>query len=95
MNISVITLFPEMFTTLTNFSIIKRACAKKMLNLNFINPRDYALPPHYAVDDKPYGGGPGMLMTIEPLQRAIHACKTNYHPSTNPPVTHVLSLPDP
>lgn len=88
MNISVITLFPAMFQALTNFSIIKRADDKKLLNLKFINPRDYASPPHYAVDDKPYGGGPGMLMSIAPIQRAIHECKTKYH-SENTPVIYL------
>lgn len=71
---SVITLFPEMFAAL-DYGITGRAIKEQKLQLNLWNPRDYAQNKHHTVDDRPYGGGPGMIMMAEPLQRAIHAAK--------------------
>jgi len=74
MNIGVITLFPEMFNAL-NFGITGRAIEKELIKLATWNPRDFTKDNHRTVDDRPYGGGPGMLMKVEPLQEAIHKAK--------------------
>lgn len=74
MKISVITLFPEMLTAL-NYSIPKRAIERGLLALQTFNPRDFTTDKHHTVDDRPYGGGPGMVMKVEPLSKAIGAAK--------------------
>lgn len=74
MKIHIITLFPEMFAAL-NFGMPKRAIDQNKLLLNLINPRDFAPDKHKTVDDRPYGGGPGMVMKVEPLSEAIQAAK--------------------
>lgn len=75
MQIGVVTLFPEMFAALTDFGISGRAFRNELLQLNFWNPRDYATDKHRTVDDKPFGGGPGMLMKTEPMVQAIREAK--------------------
>ena len=70
-----VTLFPEMFQVLQS-GITGRAIKEKLLQLDCWNPRDFAFDKHKSVDDRPYGGGPGMVMMAEPLQAAIHAAKT-------------------
>lgn len=70
MKIAVISLFPEMFESL-EFSIPGRAQLRGLLELNFYNPRDFTNNPNRTVDDRPFGGGPGMVMMVEPLQKAI------------------------
>lgn len=74
MRFDIITLFPEMFNAL-NFGITDRAQKAGLIELWTWNPRNYALDKHKTVDDRPYGGGPGMLMKAEPLQAAINAAK--------------------
>lgn len=69
----VITLFPEMFAALTGSGITRRAIDRGLYALGFHNPRDFTSDPHRTVDDRPYGGGPGMLMRAEPLDRALNA----------------------
>ncbi len=71
----VVSLFPEMFQAL-NAGITGRALKDQLLQLNHWNPRDFALDKHKSVDDRPYGGGPGMVMMAEPLREAIHAAKS-------------------
>ena len=71
----VVTIFPEMFTALKDYGINKKAIENQIINLNLYNPRDYALDKRATVDDRPYGGGPGMLMMVQPLRDAIHAAK--------------------
>ncbi len=73
--IGVVSLFPEMFRAVSDFGITGRAVDEQLLALEFWNPRDFALDRHRTVDDKPYGGGPGMLMKVQPLQAAIEAAK--------------------
>lgn len=75
MKLSVVTLFPEMFSALTDWGISGRAVKQGLVVLNYFNPRDYAKDKHRSVDDKPFGGGPGMLMKTEPLIAAIQAAK--------------------
>lgn len=74
MQIDVITLFPEMFSTL-QYGILGRAQDQGLLKLTFWNPRDFTHDKHRTVDDRPYGGGPGMLMKVQPLKDAISAAK--------------------
>jgi len=73
--IGIVSLFPEMFQALTHYGITRRAIKKGILELETWNPRDFALDRHKTVDDKPYGGGPGMLMKMEPLNDAIQAAR--------------------
>lgn len=72
-HINVITLFPEMVTNALAYGVIGKAIDKGLLSLHCINPRDFAENKHNRVDDKPFGGGPGMVMMYDPLHRAIKA----------------------
>ena len=71
----VITLFPEMFAALTQSGITRRALENGLWRVNFWNPRDFAEDNYRSVDDRPYGGGPGMVMLPQPLEQAIVAAK--------------------
>lgn len=73
--IGVITLFPEMFKAITEFGVTSRAIKRELLQLHCWNPRDFTHDRHKTVDDRPYGGGPGMLMMVQPLRDAIQAAK--------------------
>ena len=73
--IGIVSLFPEMFQALTHYGITRRAIEKGILEVETWNPRDFALDRHKTVDDKPYGGGPGMLMKVGPLNDAIQAAR--------------------
>jgi tRNA (guanine37-N1)-methyltransferase len=73
----VITLFPEMFSLL-EYGITGRALNNELIKLNCWNPRDFSKNKHRTVDDRPYGGGPGMIMMAEPLKCAIHEAKKAY-----------------
>ena len=75
MLINVVTLFPEMFSAIKDCGVTSRAIEKGLINIRCFNPREFAKDKHRTVDDKPYGGGPGMLMKIEPLVAAIKAAK--------------------
>ena len=77
MKFDVISLFPEMFDAITKHGITSRALHKKIYSLNLINPREFTTDNHKTVDDRPYGGGPGMVMLAEPLAQAIKAAKAN------------------
>ncbi|MGB7934009.1 MAG: tRNA (guanosine(37)-N1)-methyltransferase TrmD [Gammaproteobacteria bacterium] len=76
MRIDVVTLFPEMIRVQTGFGVQGRAVARGLVELVTWNPRDYTLDRHGSVDDKPYGGGPGMVMQVQPLRAAIQAAKS-------------------
>lgn len=69
-NFYIISLFPEAFSYF-NASILKRAQEKKLIKIEIINPRQFTTDKHKTVDDKPYGGGPGMVLKIEPIYKAI------------------------
>ncbi|MDD5680453.1 MAG: tRNA (guanosine(37)-N1)-methyltransferase TrmD [Candidatus Omnitrophica bacterium] len=71
MRIDVLTLFPGMFRDFLGESIIKRAQEKKKVNIHIHNIRDYSTDKHNKADDKPFGGGPGMVMNIEPIYNAL------------------------
>ena len=77
MQVSIVTLFPEMFKALSESGISSRAIDKDLLSLSTVNPRDFTVDRHKSVDDRPYGGGPGMVMTVPPLASAIHAAKAS------------------
>jgi tRNA (guanine37-N1)-methyltransferase len=71
----VVTLFPEVFTTVTGSGITSRALEAGLWSLTTWNPRDFTTDRYRTVDDRPYGGGPGMVMLAEPLERALDAVK--------------------
>lgn len=73
--IGVITLFPEMFHAVTDFGVTGRAVKNGLLTIRSWSPRDFTHDRHRTVDDRPYGGGPGMLMMVQPLRDAIHAAR--------------------
>jgi len=75
MNIVLISLFPELIQQATAFGVLGRAIKQGQIKLQCFNPRDYTDDKHRTVDDRPYGGGPGMLMKVEPLAKAIMAAK--------------------
>jgi tRNA (guanine37-N1)-methyltransferase len=74
--IGVVSLFPEMFKAVTDYGISRRAVENGLLTLEVWNPREFTKDKHHTVDDKPYGGGPGMLMKVQPLKDAIDAAKS-------------------
>ena len=75
MKIAVITLFPGMLEALTGFGVSGRAVKQGMVSIEAFNPRDYTTDKHRTVDARPYGGGPGMLMMVEPLRQALDAAR--------------------
>ncbi len=75
MNFTVITLFPEMVLNLSKFGVVGRALESNLASLGVLNPRDFSDDPNRRVDDRPYGGGPGMVMQFEPLQKTIHKAR--------------------
>ena len=76
MRIDILTLFPEMFNSILNESIIKRAIDKNLVDINIINFRDYSPLNNHQVDDTPYGGGAGMVLRCEPIFLALDDIKT-------------------
>lgn len=76
MNIDILTIFPEMFTSVFNESIIKRAQTNNLVKINIHNFRDFSKDPHQKVDDTPYGGGPGMVLMCQPIFDAVKTLKT-------------------
>ena len=75
MKVDVITLFPELVMQVIEYGVVGRAANQGLVQLNCWNPRDYTDDRHRTVDDRPYGGGPGMLMKVEPLQKTIAAVR--------------------
>lgn len=75
MRFDVISLFPDMFDAITKFGITSRAIERKIYSVNVINPREFTQDNHKTVDDRPYGGGPGMVMLAEPLAKAVEMAK--------------------
>ncbi len=70
-----VTLFPEMFAAVTEWGVTHRALKRGQWSIEWWNPRDFTSDAYRTVDDRPYGGGPGMVMLAEPLERAIDAAK--------------------
>ncbi|CUB05681.1 tRNA (guanosine(37)-N1)-methyltransferase TrmD [Marinomonas fungiae] len=75
MRIGVVTLFPEMFQAITQHGVTGRAVKSGIVEVDFFNPRAFAYDKHKTVDDRPYGGGPGMLMKVQPLKDAIESAR--------------------
>lgn len=73
MKFNILTLFPEMIESYTNFSILKRAVESNILEINTINPRDFTHDKHKKVDDTPYGGGAGMVLMVQPYVDAYES----------------------
>ncbi len=73
MRITIVTLFPEIFPPILNSSILGRAQKKELLEFEFVNLRDFGQGPHKTVDDKPYGGGVGMVLKADVLARALQS----------------------
>ena len=71
----VVSLFPDMLNAVSQYGITGQAVKKGLIQVNSWNPRDFSCDKHRTVDDRPYGGGPGMLMKIQPLRDAITAAK--------------------
>lgn len=86
MHFDIITIFPEMFSAL-QYGIVGSAIKHNIITVNYINPRTYSKTRYGNIDDRPYGGGPGMVMMVEPLRQAICEAKKNasHH---NPHVCH-------
>ena len=72
----VVSLFPEMFDAVTHAGVTRRACEAGLIEVRTYNPRDFTHDKFRTVDDKPYGGGPGMLMKVQPLCDAIQAARS-------------------
>jgi tRNA (guanine37-N1)-methyltransferase len=81
MRIDVVTLFPEMIREQVRYGIQGRAIDKGLLQVATWNPRDFTLDRHGSVDDRPYGGGPGMVMQVQPLRAALHAARADGGPA--------------
>ena len=75
MQFGIISIFPEMFQALTDQGVCGRAVSKGLVGIECWNPRDFTIDKYQTVDDRPYGGGPGMVMKTEPLKLAIEAAK--------------------
>ena len=75
MHIALVSLFPEMFEAVREHGVTGRAVKQGLVEISHTNPRDFTTDRHRTVDDRPYGGGPGMLMKIDPLQQAIAAAR--------------------
>lgn len=77
MQIDVVTLFPEMLDAITESGITGRAVERGLLEIHRWNPRDFTTDRHRTVDDRPYGGGPGMVMMVEPLRTTLRRARDN------------------
>ena len=88
----VLTLFPEIFSSFLEESLIKRALEKRLLSISLANFRKHGLGKHLQVDDSPYGGGPGMILRIEPLVLTLEE-KKNFHQSQGRETHKILVTP--
>src|SRR6187402_3485050 len=89
LRIDILTLFPEMFDGFLSTSIPKRAAAKGLVSYHLHNPRDVATDAHQSVDDKPFGGGPGMVMMAPIIVDAVEKAESE----DSRPVTRILLTP--
>jgi tRNA (guanine37-N1)-methyltransferase len=79
LRVTIVTLLPEMFQALTDYGITGRAVKQGLLQIELLNPRNFTSDKHRTVDDRPYGGGPGMLMKVAPLKAALAAAGEPRH----------------
>ncbi len=89
MKIDVITLFPEFVESLQHYGVVGRALQDNRVDLELTNPRDFSQDPNHRVDDRPYGGGPGMVMQYEPLTRALDHVKSTSKESVSSKVIYL------
>lgn len=89
--VDVVTLFPEMFAALTQSGVTRRALETGRWSLNLWNPRDFTCDRHRSVDDRPYGGGPGMVMMPAPMEAAIEAARARQQ-ALGVPASRVICL---
>lgn len=82
MHFEVVTLFPDMIRDALRFGVTSRALSRGLVTLGLQDPRAFTTDTHRTVDDRPYGGGPGMVMKVEPLREAIRAARANSVPGT-------------
>ncbi len=92
LKIDIITLFPDYFRTALETSITGRAARDGLVEFRLVNLRDFAVDRHGAVDDYPYGGGPGMVLRPEPLYDAVEHCKGTLKPAPSPEKSKVVLL---
>lgn len=78
MNIEVLTIFPEIFSGFLSCSLINKAITRGLVSIELTDIRDFSDPPHYQVDDTPYGGGAGMVLRAEPIMKSIEAARAKY-----------------
>ncbi|MBT8516478.1 tRNA (guanosine(37)-N1)-methyltransferase TrmD [Polynucleobacter paneuropaeus] len=78
MRFDVLTIFPEMFSALTQWGVTGRACEQDLAQVKLWNPRDYSIDSRKTVDDRAYGGGPGMVMMVKPLEDTVNAIKADH-----------------
>lgn len=81
-DVKIITLFPEMVATVAEYGVVGRAMQRGLLKLGCVNPRDFTQDAHRTVDDRPYGGGPGMVLKYEPLAAALQSAKSALPPGS-------------
>jgi tRNA (guanine37-N1)-methyltransferase len=91
LNFHVISLLPELFSAVRDAGVTGRAHQKGIWSMRVTNPRDYVHNVHNTVDDRPFGGGPGMVMMSAPLEAAINAAKANQEAAANPALVIYLS----
>lgn len=85
-DVAVLTIFPQIFDSFLSTSLVGKAVERNLLSFSTVNIRDFANPPHYKVDDTPYGGGAGMVMMVEPIMKALSSVKDKR------PNTHTVLL---
>jgi tRNA (guanine37-N1)-methyltransferase len=85
MQMQVVTIFPDMVLTIAEYGVVGRAVERELITLECQNPRDFTVDAHRTVDDRPYGGGPGMVMKYEPVAAAIASAK-DHLPAGSPVV---------
>jgi tRNA (guanine37-N1)-methyltransferase len=90
--VGVVTIFPEMFQAVSQYGITRRAIEAGLIDLHCFNPRDFTQDRHQTVDDRPYGGGPGMIMKVEPLVDAITSARSAARSATGTDETRVIYL---
>jgi tRNA (guanine37-N1)-methyltransferase len=97
MRIEIVTLFPEMVESAACYGVTGRALSKGIWTLSCRNPRDFATDRYRTVDDRPYGGGPGMVMTAEPMEKALRAAREGLQAAgiDHAPVVHLSAQGQP
>lgn len=91
MHIILLSLFPEYFDSVVQTSILKRALAQQLIKIDAVNIRDFATDKHRVTDDRPYGGGPGMVLKVEPVDRALAYCRAELVAPSETPLVVLTS----